>query len=189
MASHPLSAVVAFARVAHHASFTRAALELEVSASALSQTVRMLERQLGVRLFNRTTRRVALTEHGQRFLQQVAPGLRQIDDAFRDMDFLRDRPAGHLRINLPNVVAESLACGTPVAAFAVGGIPEMIRPGETGFLARPHDAEDLGRGICELLARGGGMRAACAAFGRAAYAPETVARRHLDLYRSLLEPQ
>ena len=91
--------------------------------------------------------------------------------------------------NLPNVVAESLACGTPVAAFAVGGIPEMIRPGETGFLARPHDAEDLGRGICELLARGGGMRAACAEFARAAYAPESVARRHLDLYRSLLEPQ
>lgn len=108
MASHPLPAVVAFARVAHHASFSRAAAELDVSPSALSQTVRALESQLGVRLFNRTTRRVALTEHGQRFLQQVAPGLRQIDEAFRDMDFLRDRPAGHLRINLPNVVAERM---------------------------------------------------------------------------------
>lgn len=91
--------------------------------------------------------------------------------------------------NLPNVVAESLSCGTPVAAFAVGGIPEMIRPGETGFLAKPHDAEELGHGICELLARGAEMRAACAAFARATYSPETVARRHLDLYRSLLEPQ
>ena len=91
--------------------------------------------------------------------------------------------------NLPNVVAESLACGTPVAAFAVGGIPEIIRPGETGFLAKPHDAEELGRGICDLLARGGEMRAACAAFARAAYSPESVARRHLELYRSLLEPQ
>lgn len=89
--------------------------------------------------------------------------------------------------NLPNMVAESLACGTPVAAFAVGGIPEMIRPGETGFLARPHDPEDLARGICGLLARGGGMRAASAAFARETYSPETVARRHLDLYRSLLE--
>ncbi len=106
--SHSLSAVAAFVRVAHHASFTRAAEELEVSPSALSQTVRTLERQLGVRLFNRTTRRVALTDNGQRFLQQVAPGLRQIDDAFRDMDFLRDRPAGHLRINLPSVVAERM---------------------------------------------------------------------------------
>jgi len=63
----------------------------------------------------------------------------------------------------------------------------LVRPGETGFLARPHDPADLARGICELLARGGGMRAACAAFARETYAPETVARRHLDLYRSLLE--
>lgn len=89
--------------------------------------------------------------------------------------------------NLPNMVAESLACGTPVAAFAVGGIPEMIRPGETGFLARPHDAEDLAKGICELLGTGGAMRAACAALTKDSYDPEKVARRHLDLYRSLVE--
>ncbi|MEE7559389.1 LysR family transcriptional regulator, partial [Xanthomonas sp. Kuri4-2] len=50
MAGSPLSAVVAFVRVAHHASFTRAAAELGVSPSALSQTVRALEAQLGVRL-------------------------------------------------------------------------------------------------------------------------------------------
>ncbi|HEY0332414.1 MAG TPA: LysR family transcriptional regulator [Stenotrophomonas sp.] len=108
MAVNPLPAVVAFARVAHHASFTRAATELEVSPSALSQTVRTLEAQLGVRLLNRTTRRVGLTEHGERFLQQVAPGLQQIDAAFQDLDFLRDRPAGHLRINLPRIAAERL---------------------------------------------------------------------------------
>jgi glycosyltransferase involved in cell wall biosynthesis len=89
--------------------------------------------------------------------------------------------------NLPNIVAESLACGTPVAAFAVGGIPEMIRPGETGMLASPQDPEDLARGICELLKQGGGMREACAAFALETYAPETVARRHLELYHSLLE--
>ena len=83
-------------------------------------------------------------------------------------------------------MAESLACGTPVAAFAVGGIPEMIRPGGTGFLARPLDPADLARGICELLARGGGMREACATFARETYAPEIVARRHMELYRSLI---
>ena len=60
MVSHSLPAVIAFARVAHHASFTRAATELDVSPSALSQTVRALERQLGVRLLNRPTRRVGL---------------------------------------------------------------------------------------------------------------------------------
>jgi len=119
MAAHPLPAVFAFARVAHHASFTRAAAELAVSPSALSQTVRALEAQLGVRLLNRTTRRVGLTEQGARFLQQVAPGLRQIDAAFADLDFLRDRPAGQLRINLPLIAAELL-----------------VRPRLPAFLAR-----------------------------------------------------
>ena len=89
--------------------------------------------------------------------------------------------------NLPNMVAESLACGTPVAAFAVGGIPEMVRSGVTGFLASPHDPEELAEGICRLLERGGDMRDACASFAKETYAPETVARRHLDLYRSLVE--
>lgn len=90
--------------------------------------------------------------------------------------------------NLPNLVAESLACGTPVAAFSVGGIPEMIRMKETGYLATPHDPEDLAHGICELLAHGAPMREACAAFAREIYSPETVARCHMDLYHSLLEP-
>ncbi len=89
--------------------------------------------------------------------------------------------------NLPNMVAESLACGTPVAAFATGGIPEMVRNGETGYLAQPHDVDDLASGICELLARGGQMRSACAAFAHESYAPETVARRHLELYNSLAQ--
>lgn len=108
MAAHPLSAVIAFARVAEHGSFTRAAAELGVSTSALSQTVRALETRLDARLLHRTTRRVALTEQGERFLQRVAPGLQQIDAAFADLDFVRDRPAGTLRINLPVAAAEQL---------------------------------------------------------------------------------
>lgn len=108
MAAHPLSAVIAFARVAHHGSFTRAAAELGVSTSALSQTVRALEMRLDARLLHRTTRRVALTEQGERFLQRVAPGLQQIDAAFADLDFVRDRPAGTLRINLPVAAADQL---------------------------------------------------------------------------------
>ncbi|WP_369977119.1 LysR family transcriptional regulator [Xanthomonas bundabergensis] len=108
MAASPLPAVVAFARVAHHASFTRAADELGVSASALSQTVRALEAQLGVRLLHRTTRRVALSEHGARFLERVRPGLAQIEAAFLDLDTVRERPAGRLRITLPRVVADQL---------------------------------------------------------------------------------
>jgi DNA-binding transcriptional LysR family regulator len=117
MAAAPLPAVVAFARVAHHASFTRAAAELAVSPSALSQTVRTLESQLGVRLLNRTTRRVGLTEHGARFLQQVSPGLQLIEAAFDDLDLVRDRPAGRLRINLSRIAAQQLVIPR-LSAFA-----------------------------------------------------------------------
>ncbi len=106
MAANPLPAVVAFSRVAHHASFSRAADELGVSPSALSQTVRALEARLGVRLLHRTTRRVGLTEHGARFLERVRLGLEQIDAAFEDLDAVRDTPAGLLRITLPRLVAE-----------------------------------------------------------------------------------
>ncbi|QWP77630.1 LysR family transcriptional regulator [Lysobacter sp. K5869] len=100
MAAHPLPAVLGFARVAHFGSFTRAAAELEVSPSALSQSVRALEAQLGVRLLNRTTRQVALTEHGARFLERIQPGLAQIQAAFDDLDDVRHRPTGRLRINV-----------------------------------------------------------------------------------------
>jgi len=89
--------------------------------------------------------------------------------------------------NLPNIVMESLACGTPVVAFSVGGIPEMIRNGETGILVTPYDPEELAAGICKLLVQGKGMREACSACALEAYAPETVARRHLELYHSMME--
>lgn len=103
-----LPGVAAFARVARHASFSRAAAELDVSPSSLSQTIRTLERRLGVRLFNRTTRRVALTEYGTRFLEQVGPGLDRIESALLDMEDVRDVPTGRLRVNLPRIAAERL---------------------------------------------------------------------------------
>ncbi len=55
--------------------------------------------------------------------------------------------------NYPNTVAESLACGTPVVAFRVGGIPEMLPAAECGLLAEPGDADSLGRAICETLTK------------------------------------
>ena len=101
-------AVAAFARVAHHASFTRAAAETGVSTSALSQTVRSLESHLGVRLLNRTTRRVGLTEAGQRFLRDALPGLATLTAAFDAVDESRDKPAGLLRLNVSRSAAEVL---------------------------------------------------------------------------------
>jgi len=103
-----LPAIAAFARVAHHASFTRAAAELGVSPSALSQTVRTLEKKLGVRLLERTTRRVGLTELGQQFLADARPGLAALDHAVNGLDDARDRPTGLLRLNFSRSAADAL---------------------------------------------------------------------------------
>jgi DNA-binding transcriptional LysR family regulator len=108
MAPELLPAISAFARVAHHASFTRAAREMGVSPSALSQTVRMLESRLGVRLLDRTTRKVGVTEIGRRFLEDAQAGLTALAQAVASVDESRDAPAGLLRINLPRAVADVL---------------------------------------------------------------------------------
>ena len=92
MSSDLFPAIAAFARVAHNASFTRAAVELGVSPSALSQTVRTLERRLGVRLLDRSTRRVGVTEIGQRFLSDARLGLSALEGAIDAVNESRDRP-------------------------------------------------------------------------------------------------
>jgi DNA-binding transcriptional LysR family regulator len=99
-----LPALLAFARIADLGSFTRAARELAVSPSALSQTMRALETRLGVRLLNRTTRNVGLTESGAALLARVEPALLDIDSAVIDLRQQRERPAGTLRITVPQVI-------------------------------------------------------------------------------------
>src|ERR1700760_4195847 len=101
-----LPALMAFAAVARHGSFTRAAGEAGVSESALSQTVRALEAQLNVRLLNRTTRTGPLPEAGAQFLERVRPALPALEAAFDALDETRDHPAGTLRINLPRIASE-----------------------------------------------------------------------------------
>lgn len=88
-----------FLCIARHLSFSRAAVELGLSPSALSHALRALEQRLGVRLFNRTTRSVALTEAGERLNSRVKPAFRDIDDALEDLNQFRDTPSGTLRIN------------------------------------------------------------------------------------------
>jgi DNA-binding transcriptional LysR family regulator len=96
-------ALTPFLTIAKHGSFRRAAAELGVTPSALSHSLRLLETRLGVRLLNRTTRSVALTEAGQRLLARVGPAFRDIDDALEELNAFRDRPVGTLRINAPGV--------------------------------------------------------------------------------------
>ena len=96
-----LSGLTALLSVAEKRSFTAAAAELRVSASAVSQIIRALEKRVGVRLLQRTTRNVGLTEAGARFIARVRPALDDVQDAFESLAELRDRPAGLLRLCMP----------------------------------------------------------------------------------------
>jgi len=99
MAHGTLTELEAVLTVARLGKFRAAALELGVSTTALSNAVGKLERGLGVRLFNRTTRSVSLTEAGQRFVEQVAPAVRDIHEAMDLARAQQSTPSGTLRIN------------------------------------------------------------------------------------------
>src|SRR5271170_4050004 len=98
MSRDNISDLIAFLAVARARSFTRAAAQLGVSQSALSQTIRGLEARLGLRLLTRTTRSVAPTEAGERLLRTVAPRLDEIDAELAALSELRDKPSGTIRI-------------------------------------------------------------------------------------------
>jgi DNA-binding transcriptional LysR family regulator len=93
-----LAELTAFVAVAEHLSFTRAAAQTGVALPTMSQTIRALEDRLGVRLFNRTTRSVALTEAGERLLGEVQPIVAGIDQALESVNQFRDKPIGTLRL-------------------------------------------------------------------------------------------
>lgn len=95
-----LSGLRALFRVAQKRSFRAAAAELRVTPSAVSQTIRALEERLGVRLLQRTTRSVGLTEAGAQFIARLKPALEGIDDALQSLGELRDRPSGLLRLTM-----------------------------------------------------------------------------------------
>jgi DNA-binding transcriptional LysR family regulator len=88
----------AFLTVAEEQSFTRAAVKLSTSQSALSHTIRRLETNLGIRLLTRTTRKVAPTEAGERLLKTLGPALEDIAGELSSVREMRDKPAGTIRI-------------------------------------------------------------------------------------------
>jgi DNA-binding transcriptional LysR family regulator len=93
--------LLSFLAIARHKNFRRAADELGCTPSALSHALRLMEERLDLRLVNRTTRSVALTEAGERLHARVAPAFRDIADALDDLDSFRAAPTGSLRINAP----------------------------------------------------------------------------------------
>jgi DNA-binding transcriptional LysR family regulator len=92
-----------FVAVAREGNFTRAAAQLGVSPSAVSQTIRGLEERLGVRLLTRTTRSVTRTEAGEQLLQNIAPLLDQMEGHLTAVAELRQRPSGTVRITADEV--------------------------------------------------------------------------------------
>src|SRR5215469_13325665 len=99
-----LDGVEAFLGVAQHRSFRKAAAELGVTPSAISQAVRALETRVGAALFIRTTRSVGLTEAGERFLSRARPAFEELVAAGEVARDLGQRPAGLLRLSVPRAV-------------------------------------------------------------------------------------
>src|SRR5712691_8695889 len=103
-----LDGVEAFLSVAQHRSFRRAAAELGVTPSAISQAVRTLEARIGAALFIRTTRSVGLTEAGERFLSRAKPAFEELVAASEVARGLGQRPAGLLRLSVPRAMVPIL---------------------------------------------------------------------------------
>ena len=103
-----LDGVEAFLSVARHRSFRRAAADLGVTPSAMSQAVRALEARIGAALFIRTTRSVGLTEAGERFLSRAKPAFEELVAASAVAHDLGQRPAGLLRLSVPHAMVPIL---------------------------------------------------------------------------------
>lgn len=93
--------LVAFAESAATGSFSAAARKLDITPAAVSKSVLRLEEELGLRLFNRSTRQLRLTHEGERFLARVAPGLRSLDEAVAEVAQGVEAPRGRVRISAP----------------------------------------------------------------------------------------
>jgi DNA-binding transcriptional LysR family regulator len=118
-----LDGVEAFLSVAQHRSFRRAAAELGVTPSAISQAVRALEARVGAALFIRTTRSVGLTEAGERFLSRAKPAFEELVAASEVARELGQRPAGLLRLSVPRAVVPILL--EPLIASFCQAYPEV----------------------------------------------------------------
>lgn len=118
-----LEGVEVFLAVARHSNFRRAAADLGVTPSAVSQAVRSLEARMGAALFVRTTRSVGLTEAGQRFLDRAGPAFEEIVAAGEAARDVGQRPTGLLRLSVPRAVVPLIL--EPVIASFCQAYPEI----------------------------------------------------------------
>lgn len=113
---HAFDGVDTFLAVARWQSFVRAAAEMGVTKSAVSQQVKALEARVGMPLFRRTTRSVTLTEAGEKLLRRASVARAAMDDAWSEIEGLRAKPSGLLRVTVPRMAARYVL-GPMLAAF------------------------------------------------------------------------
>ena len=155
MRATDLSELSAFDAVARHKSFTRAAKEREVTASAISHAVSNLENRLGVRLLNRTTRNVSLTDAGEMLHASLAPAFDVIASALDGVNQFRDTPFGKVRLNVPNSIAPfvlgkvlgPLISAHPNLKLEVIATDRLVDIVEEGFDAGVRLGESLSEGM------------------------------------------
>jgi DNA-binding transcriptional LysR family regulator len=155
MRATDLSELSAFDAVARHKSFTRAAKEREVTASAISHAVSNLENRLGVRLLNRTTRNVSLTDAGEVLHASLASAFDAIASALDGVNQFRDTPFGKVRLNVPNSIAPfvlgnvlgPLISAHPHIQLEVIATDRLVDIVEEGFDAGVRLGESLSEGM------------------------------------------
>ena len=118
-----LNEVTVFTRIVQEMSFTRAADALEISKAAASKAIARLEGRLGTRLFERTTRRLRLTEAGEIYLEYARRAVEEVEDGEAAVSKLTEQPRGTLRVAMPVTMAQSSVA--PKLAQFLGRYPEL----------------------------------------------------------------
>lgn len=161
-----LNDLAVFIRIVEDGSFTAAAEHLGLPKSSVSRTLTRLEQDLGVRLLQRTTRSMHLTDAGRRFYDRIRHSLDAVDDACRELSAWQSSPRGHLRITMPvelgmrfmgDVVSEFLASHPDVTLEAdlSGRMVDLVEEGvDLGLrIGQFNDANLIGRRLGMLCGR------------------------------------
>src|SRR5215831_12045216 len=161
MRATDLSELAAFDAVARHRNFRRAGEERGVTASAISHAVSNLEARVGIRLLNRTTRSVSLTDAGAMLLSQLSPAFGEIGSALDALNQYRDTPFGKVRINAPNSIAPfvfgpvmgPLLAKNPNLELEIVATDRLVDIVEEGFDAGIRLGESLREGMTAVKIR------------------------------------
>ncbi|ANM10195.1 MULTISPECIES: LysR family transcriptional regulator [unclassified Rhizobium] len=158
MRATELSELAAFAAVARHKSFRRAGEERGVTASAVSHAVLNLEDRIGIRLLNRTTRSVSLTEAGELLISHLDPAFGEMTAALDALNRYRDTPFGKVRINVPNSIGSfiigriigPLLKSNPNLQLEINATDRLVDIVEEGFDAGIRFGERVTEGMIAL---------------------------------------